>query len=289
MTVSTLLKALSLLSLGGLYRIADFFDPFIATFPNRASRLIRQNIQLCFPDLNSDEQRQLCRLTIRHSCYSAFELAAVWCWPVEKILARITSENVCGSFHASKKGRIVVVPHLGNWELVNLYLAQQGDLVSLYKTQTNAAVDSLLLTARSRNGAHLMPANISGLRQLSLALKQGKTVMILPDHRPEKNKSQLMATFFGVEAPVAPLIYKFCKRIDCDIFIATIFRNRDDASFHLDLNELEHEKITVDQQSGLNYLNSQLEFLIKQHPEQYQWAYRRFDPSTYHALVAGEV
>ena len=284
MAFPLVLKTLSVFSLGSLYRIADFCSLVVSAFPNRTSRLIRQNIQLCFPHLDSNAQKQLRRATIKQTCYSALELAAVWCWPAEKILAHISNEAVCDSFNQSKKGRIVIVPHLGSWELVSLWLARQSDFMCLYKPQASAAVDQFVLNARSRNGAKMLPIDASGLRQLSRGLKQGKTVMILPDQRPKKDKARIMANFFGHEAPTTPLIHNLCNRIDCDIFLATIFRESSDKTFHLNLHELDHEKISADQQASLDYLNEQIEALIKQHPEQYQWGYSRFKPSTYRAL-----
>jgi len=149
-------------------------------------------------------------------------------------------------------------------------------LISLYKPQTNPTVDQFVLNARSRNGAKLLPIDTSGLRQLSRGLKQGKTAMILPDQRPKKDKARIMANFFGHEAPTTPLIHNLCKRIDCDIFLATIFRESSDKAFQLNLYELDHEKLSADQQASLDYLNEQIEALIKQRPEQYQWGYSRF-------------
>jgi len=279
------LKSLSALSLPSLYRIADFCSLLVRLIPNKTSTVIRRNIHLCFAERGTE---QLYRSTIRQICYSALELAAVWCWPAEKILARITRKDICESFGQSNKARIVIAPHLGSWELLNLWLAGQGDLVSLYKPRANTGVDQFVLNARSRNGAHLVPINASGLRQLSRSLKQGKTAMILPDQRPKKNKVRVMANFFGRGAPTTPMIHNLCSRIDCDIFLACIFRDRANASFELTLLELDHDKIAADQQSGLDYLNSEIEALIKQAPEQYQWSYRRFKPSEYRASVRGE-
>ena len=285
MAFPLVLKTLSALSLASLYRIADFCSLLVRLIPNRTSKLIRQNIRLCFAD---EDSKQLYRSTTRQTCYSVLELAAVWCWPAEKILARITSANIAESFiqsnNQSKKGRIVIAPHLGSWELLNLWLAEQGNLISLYKPQPNAGVDRFVLNARSRNGAHLISIDASGLRQLSRGLKQGKTAMILPDQRPKKSKARVMANFFGHEAPTTPMIHNLCNRIDCDIFLASIFRDRASASFELTLLELDRDKIAADQQSSLDYLNSEIETLIKQRPEQYQWGYSRFQRSTYRAL-----
>jgi KDO2-lipid IV(A) lauroyltransferase len=142
-TVPLVLKTLSVLSLGSLYRIADFCSLVVSAIPNRTSKLIGQNIRLCFSHLPGDEQKTLRRATLKQTCYLALELAAVWCWPTEKILARISNEAVCDSFSQSKKGRIVIAPHLGNWELLSLWLAQQGDFICLYKPNVTKLITKI--------------------------------------------------------------------------------------------------------------------------------------------------
>ena len=223
----------------------------------------------------------MCLNTIKHTCYLIFELAAVWCWPTQKILARISNIDVCDDFVGSTKCRIVIVPHLGNWELLILWLATQCNFMCLYKPQDNASLDRFIFKARSRNGATMLPIDSSGLRQLSRGLKQGKTAMILPDQRPKKDKVRLMSKFFGREAPTTPLIHNLCSRTDCDVFIAAIVRQPDKCSFKLTLKALEHKQLASQQRHSLDYMNAEIEKLIKQWPEQYQWGYVRFERSSY--------
>ena len=282
MVFSFVLKLLAVFPPGLLYYVADILSIFITLIPNRTSRLILKNIRMCFPDLDPVEQKRLHRSTIRHFCYSIFELPAIWCWSADKILARITQIDVCDSFEHSKKARIIIAPHLGSWELLVLWLAKQNNFMCLYKPQPQLSVDQFILKARSRNGVQMLPIDSSGLRQLSRGLKQGKTAMILPDQRPRKDKVRLMSRFFGHEAPTTPMVHNLCRRIDCDVFIATLVRNRNQGDFHLHIKALEHGKIAAEQQQSLDYMNKEIEELIKQYPEQYQWGYSRFRLAEYH-------
>jgi len=225
--------------------------------------------------------RTLCRETLKHSCYFACELAAIWCWPIEKVLAMTVSTNVCKSFASSQKSRIVIVPHLGNWELLNLWLASQYEFMSLYKPQDNPSTDQFVFNARSRNGAVLLPVDAPGLKQLSKGLRQGRNAMILPDQRPKKGKARILSKFFGYPAPTTPLIHSLCKRLDCDVFLATAFRDVGSGQFDITVKALELNKLSQDQQTSLDYMNSEIEALTRQHPEQYQWGYSRFKRSTY--------
>ncbi len=264
--------------------MADFASLIISIIPNDISKLIDQNIQMCFPELDRLAHQNLCRKTTKHACYLVSELAAVWCWPVEKILTRITSTSICNNFERSKKGRIVIVPHLGNWELLNLWLARQNDYMCLYKPRTNASIDQFILNARSRNGANMLPIDSTGLRQLSRGLKRGNTVMILPDQRPKGDKARALAPFFGRETPTSTLIHNLCSRIECDVFIASLFRERSDNSFYLTIEPLAHDRLASSQQHSLEYMNREIKKLITQRPEQYQWGYTRFPRSNYHSL-----
>lgn len=282
MVFSFVLKLLAVFPPGLLYRVADILSVFITLIPNRTSRLILKNIRMCFPDLDPAEQKRLHRSTIKHFCYSIFELPAIWCWSAEKILARITQVEVCDSFEHSNKARIIIAPHLGSWELLNLWLAQETDFLCLYKPVENSSIDKFLLDSRSRNGARLLPVNSAGFRQLSIGLREGKTAMILPDQRPRKDKAQLMSRFFGHDAPTTPLVHNLCRRVDCDVFIATVVRNRSQGSFRLHIKALEHGNLAADQQQSLDYMNKEIEELIKQYPEQYQWGYSRFGLAEYH-------
>ena len=49
---------------------------------------------------------------------------------------------------------------------------------------------------RSREQAHLVPTDESGVRQIFKALKQGGTTAILPDHTPDHGGE--MINYFGI-------------------------------------------------------------------------------------------
>lgn len=279
-----LLKLLSFFPLSIPYRLADIFSLLVSTIPNRIPRLVRKNIRFCFPQLDTKAQDKLFKSNIKHTCYSVFELSALWCWPSEKLLSHIKTENICDAFRHSKKGCILIAPHLGSWEMLNIWLARDRQFMALYKPQADPVLDEFIFAARSRTGAQMLPINASGLRQLSRGLKQGKTTIILPDQRPKKEKAQLLSKFFGHNAPTTTLIQNLCSRIDCDVFLAVVFRERDRCEFSITIEALDHEKLASEPQLSLDYMNQEIENLIKRRPEQYQWGYSRYELSEYRLL-----
>jgi len=277
------LELLSHFSLRSQYRLADLISLVLRNTSNQVSRQARENIRLCFADLDKAGQQALYRETMRHTCYAMTELAAAWCWPVERVLARITSIDVCDEFNQSSQSRIILVPHLGSWETLAVWLGQNCNAIMLYKRRKNRELDNFAKQARARSGGELVPTKKRGLRQLLIGLKAGKSLMILPDQKPGGNKAYIESSFFGFSAPTTTLVHNLCSKIDCDVFIANMCRSTPPGEFSLQIRPLEHARLAADDVSSAQYMNDQIEALVRPQLAQYQWAYRRFDSRVYAA------
>jgi len=282
--IQILLEILSYFPIGFQYQLAGVLGFVVAGTRTQVAIQTDKNIRLCFDGLNREKQLGLAKASIRHTCISLFELAAIWCWPVHKILGKIEQENVCEQFFQSHKGRLIIAPHLGSWELLNIWLAENGNLFSLYKPQRNARVDNIILRLRSRNGAQLVPTDASGLRKLIKGLKQGATAMILPDQKPQTTKSGVDSLFFGHSASTTTLIRSICNKIDCDVFIGAMYRQDTSGTFSLCIESLDHNALAASEVDSAQYLNDQIEIKVRSHPDQYQWGYKRFTRAEYDTL-----
>ena len=282
------LELLARFSLPTLYRLAAVVAWFLRNTPNQLSRVTRTNIGTCFADRPRDWRERLYRDSIYHTCCAMTELAAVWCWPVERVLERVTHSDVCAEFEASQRGRIVLVPHLGSWETGVLWLGRHCRAMILYKRRKHRATDQFILESRARAGGTPVPTKKRGLRKLLLELKAGGTLMILPDQRPPRSKSHIPSTFFGVDAPTTTLVHNLCDKVACDVFIATIIRSTPPGEFGLRIEALEHERLAADESASAQYLNDQIEQRVAGHVEQYQWGYRRFAKSVYDSNQQGK-
>lgn len=251
---------------------------------NQLSRQTRQNIKLCFDDLNSSQQHELVKKSIHHTCCTFTELAAVWHQPIDKILNQITSQNIDSQFQRSNKSKIIIAPHHGCWELLNLWLAQQGNLFTLYKPAKKQSLNDYLLRKRTLNGATLVAANTSGLRAILKGLKKNASCMILPDQKPAKKTAKIDADFFNHTASTTLLIKNLALKSDCEIYIAAITRNLDKADYTVTIKQLQRDNFIADDQHSANYLNQSIENFVTMNISQYQWAYRRFSGKDYAKL-----
>ncbi len=281
------LELLARCSLPTQYRLAGLLAAGLRLAPNRISRQTRENIELCFGDRPREWRERLYRDSIRHTCNAMTELAAVWCWPVDDVLARITREDVCAEFERAGRGRIVLAPHLGSWELLALWLSRRGNAMFLYKHRESPALDRFIFDARARAGGLPVSTRKQGLRQLLKGLKSGGTLMILPDQRPRRSKAQIESTLFGVSAPTTTVVHNLCSKVACDVFIATIYRSTPPGEFGLRVEPLEHARLAAEPTASAQYLNDRIEQLVADYIDQYQWGYRRFAKSAYESTGQG--
>src|SRR5690606_22392065 len=99
---------------------------------------------------------------MRETGKTALEMAMAWGWPVEKALAtirRVEGEELVQEELAQGKGLILLGPHLGNWELVGLYLSSRFKMAALYAPPKLQEFEPFMIERRSRIGSGLVPTN----------------------------------------------------------------------------------------------------------------------------------
>ncbi|MCP4470321.1 MAG: hypothetical protein GY815_06490 [Gammaproteobacteria bacterium] len=278
------LELLSHVSLRTLYRLGDAVAFVMRYTSNQVTTKTRQNIAVCFAELDAKEQKALYREVIRHTCYALAELPAIWCWPSDRVLERITRFDVCDSFNESTRGRIILAPHLGSWETLAVWLGKTCGSMLLYKRRKNKDLDQFVIAARARGGGKPVSIKKAGLRQLLIGLKKGGSAMILPDQKPSSNKVRIDANFFAAHAPTTTLVHSLCRKVDCDVFIASASRSTPAGEFRLSIQPLEHARLAGGETESAQYMNDEIEQLVRQHLDQYQWGYSRFSNREYESV-----
>ena len=176
---------------------------------------------------------------------------------------------------ASGRGVIVAAPHLGNWELLNQWLAQRTPIAIVYRPPRSAWMEALLRTARGHPGVSQVRAEAAGVRQLFRVLKDGGCVGILPDQQPKRGDGEF-APFFGVPALTMTLLSRLAQKTDAIVVFAWAERLHGSAGFRIRLRAAPEGIDAVDPQRGVTALNAGVETCVREAPAQYQWSYKRF-------------
>ena len=101
------------------------------------------------------------------------------------------------------------------------------------------------------------------------------------NQKPGAGKARIESELFGVNAPTTTLVRNLCSKVDCEVFLATIYRSSPPEEFGLTIQPLDRECLAGEEISSARYMNDRIEQLVRQFPEQYQWSYRRFSNKAY--------
>ncbi|QKT03398.1 lysophospholipid acyltransferase family protein [Ectothiorhodospiraceae bacterium 2226] len=272
------LRATGLLPLSLLQGLGAAAGWLGALLPNGHRRISDINLRLCFPGMGRRARRRLMRRSLQETVKVALECPWVWRAGRETLLGKVRAvegrERLDAAL-AEGKGVILASPHLGNWEVVGLWLSHHYPITSMFRPQRSKALDTLMLTARERFGAKLVPSDASGVRRQLEALRRGEIVGLLPDQNPGKGTG-VFAPFFGIQTntPVlpgrlaaktgAPLLFVFAERLPWG------------RGWRLRFQRAPAEVGARDAAVGAAALNAGLEACIRALPEQYWWSYKRF-------------
>ena len=276
--VMILLKLLARLSLKNAQRLGGWVGRILWMGDSRSTRVTKENIELCFPELSTQEQQQLIKQSLIETGKLFSEFGLVWEWPTEKTLSLVRS--VQGKEHLDAivekgKGVIVLAPHHGNWEMVGLYLSTLRPMAALYKPPKIKALEDYMSAVRGRHGSELVPTNKRGVIRLFSILSSQGMVGILPDQVPGGNGG-VTAPFMGIPANTVKLVARLINRTDCEVVSLCAIRRPNAEGFDMVFRPADPEIYSDVVDTSVAALNRSIETCVRDHPEQYQWEYKRF-------------
>ena len=133
-------------------------------------------------------------------------------------------------------------------------------------------ISEMVRKARERGGNILVPATTIGVRQIWKRLNNAETAIVLPDQAPKEGEG-VYVPFFGHQVLTPVLPYRLALATGAEVFIGAAVR----VEHHYEII-LRHLKkpLLEDQEQWLSVMNAEIETLVRQFPNQYQWEYRRF-------------
>ena len=275
-----MLRLTAILSLPLAHRIGTFIGWLLIIIPNKGKRVAKKNIERCLPELNKKEQTKLLKNNLIESGKTIAEMGSMWLANSERVLNMITSvegEEHLKSAIKNHKGVLLAMPHIGSWELVNLYAARHYPVTSLYKPPRLQSLDNIIKQSRQRTGAKLVPTDTRGVRAVSKALKNGEIVVILPDQQPPPRlKNGVFSDFFGIPAYSMTLMAKLAAKSDSEVIYAYTKRHPRGSGFSLVFMPASDNENKKDIQHTVDIMNKDIEKVVRDCPSQYQWTYKRF-------------
>ena len=192
------------------------------------------------------------------------------------------------------QGLLLLTPHLGCFELTAQAYAQrfgvqpEGPLPAgapaprpitvLYRPPRVAALHPVLRAARERPGLHSAPTDLSGVRQLLKALKQGQTVGLLPDQVPPAGMG-VWAPFFGRNAYTMTLAARLAQVPGTQLLLVWGERLPWGRGYVVHVRpwiDVVGAPLAHEPQAAAAQINQAMQALIGHCPAQYLWGYARY-------------
>lgn len=269
-----LIKFVPMSFLGALARFASY----LAKWSNASIyRSICTNLMLVHPFMDKDERDRLAFTALQNQLISTLDSAKSWAMSPEWSIAQIKTvhhREILERGFANPKGLILVVPHIGTWEMMNAWLCGFGDLTIMYKPSGNPSLDRFILSGRERLSATLVPTDSTGVKAIFKTLKSGGFTVILPDHVPDKNGGEIVP-FFGIPTMTGTLTTKLAQKTGCALVGLACIKGKEGFEiFCYDLTDPNlYDKNDI---IATTALNNSMQMMINEHFAHYMWGYRRF-------------
>lgn len=274
--MTAVFKILALIPLPLLHGLGIVLGWLIYWAPGRHSARMRNNVYTSGICSQPGECRRLLRRVIGESGKALLELAPVWMRPFDKVLKLVKStqgwEHIDAAL-AAGRGVIVIAPHLGCFELINLYYASRQPFTALYKPPRQPQLEAIMLAGRQRGQAKLVPTDMSGVRALLGALKRGEGIGILPDQVASAGDG-VWAPFFGRQAYTPTLAASLQRKTDAAAFFVVAQRLSWGRGYVIHVVPVEGS-FPEDKTAAALQINRGVEDFVRRFPEQYLWSYNR--------------
>ncbi len=268
------LKIGTILSLKNSRSFSRILGKMIWVFSKKNKHVTSTNIAKCFPGLSQNEQEKLSQKAINSTIMNMLELGKIWNKDTKAsdLIHTVSGEEEFAQALKLGQGLLLALPHMGNWEVMNLVLSQHDKYAFLYKPPSDKNIEKMLVDNRGHSNAVQIEANTRGVRQIIKHLKNNGFVTILPDQRP-KGGQGIFAPFYGIPTYTMSLFSRLAIKTKVPVFFAYALRTENGFDVYFEKSD---DDIYKDIEASVAYLNHNIQRIVDKAPEQYQWTYKRF-------------
>ncbi|MDB4099339.1 lysophospholipid acyltransferase family protein [Candidatus Thioglobus sp.] len=241
---------------------------------SEAKKVSTQNVEICFPELSLKDQKSLVKNSLIHTGKNLTESGLIWNQSFSK-----NANYVCDfngeNYLDNQKKTILLVPHIGCWELTGRVLANTRKVTFMYKPLRSQKQNDYLFKRRNKGNLTMASADKSGILKVQRALKNNELIGMLPDQDPGE-EGGIMSPFFNKEANTMTLLAKIANKNDLQVLMFWAKRLPKGMGYELNLEPVELNLNGDTLEDHVASMNHCIEDLIRKIPEQYMWSYKRF-------------
>jgi KDO2-lipid IV(A) lauroyltransferase len=271
------LEALARFPLWWLALWGSILGQIASVFDRRRRRIVRRNLEACFPELPPADIRRLMCHHFRVLWRSALCGIAIAWWHSEERLRRCVHVRGLHHFYDARRHRrpvILMAPHFVNLDIGWLRAVLDRPMMCMYREPRPHMFHWAAHRHRLRFGGVAIERG-AHLKQLIRLLRGGDSFYYLPDVDPGKRTAHVFAPFFGVPAATVTGLSRIAHMAHA-VVIMCVTRERGWGRYEIEFQAPMKNFPSNDCIKDTMRMNSLIEHEVRKSPEQYLWVHRRF-------------
>jgi len=236
--------------------------------------IAKRNIELCFPELSEEQRLQLLEKNQENMGMMMIETALCWWASDAQLKKRVTFEGIEHIEAALEKGKgiILLTGHFTSMEVGGRLIMLKQPCYIMFRELKNPLFNAVMMRSRTRVSEGIVMQQDP--RGMVKALRKNKVVWYAPDQDLGKRQS-VYAKFFDVQASTIIATARLAKMSGAAV-IPYSPRRDENGHYTLSIGAPLTDFPTGDDLADAQRVNDIIEHEIRQSPEQYLWAHRRF-------------
>lgn len=278
-------RALRRMPLGVGLALGSALGPLAWVFSAKLRRDVRASLAVAFPERTGAERDAIGRASIVRLAWTAAEVMTMRSWASRMDEYVEVSPEALAAVERAKarrKGIILVLGHLGNWELTCRISRLVQPNAAIAKRSWHVSLDHLVEEARADNQVQTFWRDdpTTGRDMLRL-LKRGGTLGILIDQDIEGVQS-VHVPFFGRPAATPRGAADLALRFGASVLVVTLHRRgpRAGDGHRLEVVEVPYDPDPADREREVVRLTAACtavqEEAIRRHPDEWVWMHQRW-------------
>ncbi|MDH1633641.1 lipid A biosynthesis lauroyl acyltransferase [Pseudomonas mosselii] len=240
-------------------------------------RIAARNLELCFPELSGDERQHLLKENFASTGIAFFEMAMSWWWPKARLarLAHIEGIEHLQAAQREGEGAILMAVHFTTLEIGAALLGQAHTIDGMYREHGNAVFDFIQRRGRERHNPDSLAVERDDVRGMLKLLRKGRAIWYAPD-QDYGIKQSIFVPLFGIPAATVTATTKFARLGKARVIPFTQRRLEDGSGYRLVVHPPLEDFPGETEEADCLRINQWVEGVLRECPEQYLWAHRRF-------------
>lgn len=259
---------------GVLMSLGRALGRFFLKVAKSRRKIAKRNLELCFPELSEAERKQLLRENFESTAIALLESAMAWWWPQRRLEKLVQYEGL-EHLDTSDKGILMLGFHFTTLDIAGAFMNLKLSISAMYRPHKNPVYDFVQRKGRERFHKELPVVERKDVRGMTKILRNKQIIWYAPD-QDYGTKGAEFVPFFGIPAATLTATSKFSQLGKAKVVPIVYTRLPNNQGYKVTLYPAFEGFPSGDDFQDTSRVMAFAEARIREQPEQYLWAHRRF-------------